>query len=49
LRILSSFHKLHIKTKDVYAVGVEVENDLAFVADVDGFKVVRVLIPSWLQ
>jgi len=35
--------------KDVYAVGVEVEKDLAFVADVDGFKVVKILIPSWLQ
>lgn len=35
--------------KDVYAVGVEVEKDLAFVADVNGFKVVRILIPSWLQ
>ena len=35
--------------EDVYAVGVEVEKDLAFVADVDGFKVVRILIPSWLQ
>jgi hypothetical protein len=35
--------------KDIYAVGVEVEKDLAFVADVDGFKVVKILIPSWLQ
>lgn len=35
--------------KDVYAVGVDVEKDLAFVADVDGFKVVKILIPSWLQ
>ncbi len=35
--------------KDIYAVGVEVEDDLAFVADVDGFKVVKILIPSWLQ
>ncbi|MCK5673264.1 MAG: hypothetical protein KAH95_07795, partial [Spirochaetales bacterium] len=35
--------------EDVYAVGVEVENDLAFVADVDGFKVVKILIPSWLR
>ncbi len=34
---------------DVYAVGVEVEKDLAFVADVDGFKVVKILIPSWLR
>ncbi len=35
--------------EDVYAVGVEVEKDLAFVADVDGFKVVKILIPSWLR
>jgi hypothetical protein len=35
--------------EDVYAVGVEVEEDLAFIADVDGFKVVKILIPSWLQ
>jgi len=35
--------------KDVYAVGVDVEKDLAFVADVDGFKVVKILIPSWLR
>ncbi|MCF6334217.1 MAG: hypothetical protein L3J12_00555, partial [Spirochaetales bacterium] len=35
--------------KDIYAVGVEVEKDLAFVADVDGVKVVKILIPSWLQ
>ena len=35
--------------KDVYAVGVDVENDLAFVADIDGFKVVKILIPSWLR
>ena len=34
---------------DVYAVGVEVDKDLAFVADVNGFKVVKILIPSWLQ
>jgi len=35
--------------KDVYAVGVKVENNLAFVADVEGFKVVKILIPSWLE
>jgi hypothetical protein len=35
--------------EDVYAVGVEVDKDLAFIADVDGFKVVKILIPSWLQ
>lgn len=35
--------------EDVYAVGVDVKDDLAFVADIDGFKVVKILIPSWLQ
>ena len=35
--------------EDVYAVGVDVEKDLAFIADVEGFKVVKILIPSWLR
>lgn len=35
--------------EDVYAVGVDVKDDLAFVADIDGFKVVKILIPSWLR
>ncbi len=34
---------------DVYAAGVDVDGNIAYVADIDGFKVVKILIPSWLR